>query len=332
MNYILIIGTGKAALLHYRAYCMFVSQENIFFIDPYFKQDNNKIIVFTSIEEALKKLNVSKKNSIVEICTPWSEFINLIKKCKDNGLYNIIVEKPFIINNDMLDSLCKELNIVMIQNYLYSEITKTIKKIIKDNNLNIIKISTEFSKNRIYDSGRMRGITNGKIPTVFEIEIPHQLYIVDYLLETGGNEDVYNVVAKDMNLKNYILKNHGFGFIEAKYNNIYIEHISNLMAKSTKKSINIFCEGNILITGDYIIYDKNLKKTNDGKIIVMKNGKTIYQKVFEVDDNILSCLSDYYKYFSTSDVNDKYINRIRYFNKLMLKINQEIEGEINGAN
>ena len=147
MKQIIIIGTGKAAMLHYRAYCMFVARENIFFIDPYFKQSNDEIIVFSDVEEALEKINSSKENIIVDICTPCSEFINLIKKCKDNGLYSIVVEKPFIIDNNALNSLCDGLNLVMIQNYLYSEITKTIKKIITENNLNIIKISKKKKKN-----------------------------------------------------------------------------------------------------------------------------------------------------------------------------------------
>ncbi len=332
MKQIIIIGTGKAAMLHYRAYCMFVARENIFFIDPYFKQSNDKIIVFPDVEEALEKINSSKENIIVDICTPRSEFINLIKKCKVNGVYNIVVEKPFIIDSNALNSLCDGLNLVMIQNYLYSGITKTIKKIITENNLNIIKISTEFSKNRIFDSGRMRGIINGKVPTVFEIEIPHQIYIVDYLLDTNGDEDIYNVVAKDMDLKNCILKNHGFGLIEAKYKKIYIEHISNLMAKSTKKSINIFCEDNIEITADYIIYDKNLKKITNGMIKVLQNGKILYQKIFENDDNILSCLKEYYEHFSSSGINDKYLNRIRDFNKIMFKVNNKLEGERHGTN
>lgn len=332
MKQIIIIGTGKAAMLHYRAYCMFVARENIFFIDPYFKQSNDEIIVFPDVEEALEKINSSKENIIVDICTPCSEFINLIKKCKDNGLYSIVVEKPFIIDNNALNSLCDGLNLVMIQNYLYSEITKTIKKIITENNLNIIKISTDFSKNRIFDSGRMRGIIDGKVPTVFEIEIPHQIYIMDYLLDTNGNEEIYNVVSKDMDLKNCILKNHGFGIIEAKYKEIYIEHISNLMAKNTKKSINIFCEDNIEITADYIIYDKNLQKITNGMIKVLKNDKILYQKTFESDDNILFCLKEYYEYFSSSTINDKYLNRIRYFNKTMFKINNKLEGETNGTN
>ena len=332
MKQIIIIGTGKAAMLHYRAYCMFVARENIFFIDPYFKQSNDEIIVFSDIEEALEKINIAKKNIFVDICTPCSEFINLIKKCKNNGVYNIIIEKPFIIDSNALNSLCDGLNLVMIQNYLYSEITKTIKKIITENNLNIIKISTEFSKNRIFDSGRMRGIINGKVPTVFEIEIPHQIYIVDYLLNTSGDEDIYNVVAKDMDLKNCILKNHGFGLIEAKYKKIYIEHISNLMAKSTKKSINIFCEDNIEITADYIIYDKNLKKITNGMIKVLQNGKILYQKIFENDDNILSCLKEYYEHFSSSGINDKYLTRIRWFTKIMFKVNNKLEGERYGTN
>ena len=120
MKQIIIIGTGKAAMLHYRAYCMFVARENIFFIDPYFKQSNDEIIVFPDVEEALEKINIAKKNIFVDICTPCSEFINLIKKCKNNGVYNIIIEKPFIIDSNALNSLCDGLNLVMIQNYLYS--------------------------------------------------------------------------------------------------------------------------------------------------------------------------------------------------------------------
>ena len=67
-------------------------------------------------------------------------------------------------------------------------------------------------------------------------------------------------------------------------------------------------------------------------IKVLKNDKILYQKTFESDDNILFCLKEYYEYFSSSTINDKYLNRIRYFNKTMFKINNKLEGETNGTN
>ena len=72
MKQIIIIGTGKAAMLHYRAYCMFVARENIFFIDPYFKQSNDKIIVFPDVEEALEKIVLASTDEGDLILDPFN--------------------------------------------------------------------------------------------------------------------------------------------------------------------------------------------------------------------------------------------------------------------
>lgn len=64
------------------------------------------------------------------------------------------------------------LHILMVQNYLYSNIISEIKKKIEENNFNIKLIYTNFSKNRINDSINRRGMSK-KNTQNFEIEIPH---------------------------------------------------------------------------------------------------------------------------------------------------------------
>ena len=188
---IIIIGTGKAAYLHYLKYRK-MHIKNIFFVNPiktskYIKKE----LIYESIDNVLSKIN--KAFVIVDICTPKSLFVNIVNEIITKGIKNIIVEKPFVVNQNYFKDK-KNINILMIENYIFSSITILIKKIIKSNKLKILKIYTNFSKNRIKDSISGRGMINlNDIPTSFEIEIPHQIYLANFLINGDYSVDFKSI-------------------------------------------------------------------------------------------------------------------------------------------
>ena len=203
----------------------------------------------------------------------------------------------------------------MIQNYMYSLTTNYAKKYIDDNNLTIRTITTNFSKNRINESIKMRGMSN-KITENYEIEVPHQVYICDYLL--GGKSELLFLEQKDMCNIDRTLKNHGYSYSLVRNNNILINHLCDLTSNTLHKGMTICCEGDVIISIEYSIYDKDLDCLKNSKVSIFKDKEKI-EEVEIVDDNMYYCLKEYYEYFNTDKRNCKYIDRIKNFSNIMIQ-------------
>ena len=161
MKDIIIVGTSKAAFLHFKSYNKLSNVGKIFFTDIKENASNKNIKtkkIYKSIIDTLSQNNLNSNNIIVDICTPKEEFYNIINQCISLGINNIIVEKPFMASKDFFNQY-PNLHILMVQNYLYSNIISEIKKKIEENNFNIKLIYTNFSKNRINDSINRRGMS-----------------------------------------------------------------------------------------------------------------------------------------------------------------------------
>lgn len=291
---IIILGTGKAAILHFNKYKKIVNTNKIFFVNP-FHISKFDYPVYKTLDYLFSKENINCEDTIVDICTPHSEFKKIIKQCMEKKLYNIIVEKPFIVDEKyFLDK--QKLNIIMVQNYLFSKMVVDAKKIIKRDKLVLIDIYTNFSKNRIVDSSRYRGIKN-KVTTAFEIEIPHQIYIANSFLDNNTEKELIKIDAKDMIINNLILKNHGYGYVCVNNENVLIVHESNLMSKDISKQIFLNLRDNYSIIISFITYDKNFKGIKDGKLTILKKNKIVEEYIYENDDNILEFLKYAYNAF-----------------------------------
>ena len=91
MKDVIIVGTGKAALLHYNSYNKLKQKGKIFFVD--IKNHSNYISnnrIYSTIQECIKSNDLKINNFIVDICTPKSEFLTIIKNCKKFGEKMII--------------------------------------------------------------------------------------------------------------------------------------------------------------------------------------------------------------------------------------------------
>ena len=323
MKTVVIVGTGKAAKLHYLSYKKFLNSNLLFFVDPFHKTNYSNILIYNTLKEFLNNTKYSPDEVIVDICTPCSVFYSIIKDCKLNGFTNIIVEKPFVTRESDFESHLFGLNICMVQNYLYSNITKEIKQIMCDNNLQIKNLVIDFSKNRIVDSFNNRGMYKEQTTSVFEVEFPHELYIADYLLNLNDNFKISNLKIKDMFHDGKILKNHGYGQIVGKQDDKNIVLKSDLMHFETVKKVKIAFDDGKFLEANYLIYDKNLHLLNNGNIFLQDNEHILYQKEFLLDDNMLECLKDFYYYFSGNKYDVKYKLRILSFSNLMKMIKEK---------
>ena len=314
MKDIIIVGKGKAGKLHFKSYKKINEVGKIYFVD---KNKSYKKNVYKSVNELLVEKNLDKENIIVDICTHKEEFYDVINECIVLGIKNIIVEKPFIISKEFIDENPK-LNIMMVQNYLYSKIINEIKSKVKEEKLKIKFIYTNFSKNRKKDSKKRRGMSY-KVTNNFEIEIPHQIYLVEYILGNTRKKEIIYKEQKDFEDKNIILKKHGYGKIIMIYDSITVIHESDLITNNCIKEITLICEEGVVIKGEFILYNEELDKIKNGRIIVINKQKIIWEKEITEDDNMYFCLKEYYEAFN-NNINNKYKKRLLEFSNIFKKL------------
>ncbi|MCI8444363.1 MAG: hypothetical protein HFJ37_04285 [Clostridia bacterium] len=318
MKDIIIVGTGKAGFLHYYSYKKFKEIGNIYFVDIDGKIkndniDNNK--VYCTIRDAIESNSLIVDNLIVDICTPKSVFLEIIEQSKKLGIKNIVVEKPFIVNQDFFEKN-NDLNIAMVHNYMYSEITKGIKKIIKDKNLKPVIVYTNFSKNRTEESFDGRGMYK-KVTRNIEHDIPHQVYISQFLLDNPNDTKLLLEEEKSMEKENVKLEKHGYSKIITKKGNVYVIHESDFATNTKIREIIVVCENDMTIRGEFLFYDKDLNKLQDGTIKIFDNNNVIYEENIDFDDNMYECLFEIYQYFNMNIVSEKYREEIKSFSREM---------------
>ena len=314
MKDIIIIGTGKAALLHSNSYKKIENKGRLFFVDINKRNRYNfKDTIYSSILECIKANDLGVNNLIVDICTPKSEFLKIINECDNLGIKDILVEKPFVIDNKLKKKL-SHLNIVMVENYLYSKLTKAIKDYIDINKKDIRLIYTNFSKNRVDESLSNRGF-NDIVTLNYEIEMPHQVYLTQYFL---NNKRINNSItcSRDLHINDRVLQNHAYGLIVSKAGNVDIIYESNLASIITQKRIIITTKDNYTIEGNYAIYSDTLELLKPANMSIYYKGELISLETIDVDDNFHYFIDHAYKYFNNIESNPNIVD-ISSFSKLM---------------
>ena len=315
MKDIIIVGSGKAALLHYNSYKKLKNKVKIYFIDIKNYSNyipNNKL--YSTIQECIKSNDLKINNLILDICTPKSEFLTIIENCKSLGIKDVLVEKPFVIDNKTLMKL-DNMNIVMVENYLFSKLTQMIKKYLNENNKKVDLIYTNFSKNRISESIAGRGY-NTEVTLNYEIEIPHQIYLTQYFLNNPNSIQNDITCSRDLKMGDVTLENHGYGLIISRYNDIDIIYESNLTSAITQKRIIIRTKDGYTIEGNYAIYSKDLKLIKPANMSIYYNGKIMNSEFIEEDDNFTYFIDAAYSYFN-KEANNPDLVDISTFSNIM---------------
>lgn len=318
MKDIIIVGTGKAGFLHYYSYKKFKQIGKIYFVDIDGKIKNENIEknkAYLNLEDVIKEEKLDVKNTIVDICTPKSVFIDIIMECKRLNLKDILVEKPFIVNESFLAEN-RDLNIAMVHNYEYSKIVRKMKNILEQKELKPIIIYTNFSKNRTEESFNGRGMYK-KVTRNVEHDIPHQVYISQFLLNDPKDTYLLLEEEKSMVKGKETLEKHGYSKIFTKKNGVYVIHESDFATNTKIREVIVVCDNNMVVRGEFLFYDKDLNKLKDGNVSIIDNNKIIYSEDIDYDDNMYECLLEIYQYFNTNVVSEKYREEIKNFSKEM---------------
>lgn len=318
MKDIIIIGTGKAGYLHYYSYKKLKKIRKIYFVDIDGTIKNHNITetkAYMTIEGVISENSLDKNNVIVDICTPKSVFLDIVNKCKQIGITDIIVEKPFIVEQDFFEKN-KELDIAMIRNYAYSKIITEIKRIIMEKNLKPKMIYTNFSKNRTEESFNGRGMFKRTTRNI-EHDIPHQVYFTQYILGNTNSTQLILQEEKDMVKGEKFLRKHGYSKIISKKDDVLVIHESDFASNTKIREVIVVCNDDTAIKGEFLFYDSDLNKLKNGNVSILKNNKVIYTKDIDYDDNMYECLLNIYTYFNQGNRNNKFKNEILDFSKEM---------------
>ena len=313
MKNIIIIGVSKAGRLHLQSYNKLKEKGEIFLVDN--QKEDNDLKIYKTIEEVLNENKLDSNDVVVDICTPKEVFYQIIDECINLNIKNILVEKPFILKKQLLENH-NELKIIMIQNYLYSKIVEDMKKYILENKLEVKAIYTNFSKNRTEESFNGRGMYK-KVTRNIEHDIPHQVYITQYLLGKTEKTELLFKEEKSMIRGDVELEKHGYSKIISKKDDVIVTHESDFSTNTKIREIIVVCDNNIVVKGEFLFYDGELNKTKNGSIEILQNNKVIEKRIIDYDDNMYECLFEIYSYFNKNEQSVKYREEILEFSKEM---------------
>ena len=314
MKNIVVFGAGKAGLIHLKAYKKLNLEDKLYFVDV--NQNTNYIkekTIYKDIQSLLKEHPLNPQDTILDIAVPKDVFYDVINECKDLGFKDYIIEKPFILkdNNDFSD-----LNMVMVENYLYSRIFSDLKKYIQENNKKVKTVFSNFSKNRRSNSLSGRGMAS-KVVNCFNIEMPHQVYMSQDLVE--GLPNVIFKQARDMEFEDFSLKDHGEGLLVIENNGAVSYLYSNLTTDILTKNIAVTTVDNYVIKGEFFTYTPDLKVISKGSLQVYKDGELIQEQLYEEDDMITYMMEEFINYFNSNAYNPLYRQRIIAFSNFYNK-------------
>lgn len=337
---VVIVGAGKAGFLHFNSYYKLyriglVDLTKIFFVDTTgsFGVDISKLIhitarsykVYKTFDSLLNEEQLVPENTIIDLCIPRGTFTKSMQTISKYGFSNFLVEKPFVIfeesrESNQFNKLLSKVKIIKIENYLHSKVHKAIKHLIDKYNLELSTVVTNFSKNRQSESLQGRAFRLGEAPpSVFEIEVPHQIYICNDLF--GDIDELIHVYSKDMIVDGNIIKKHGEGLVVGKnsQNALYI-HYSNLCFNRVYRTIDIFFKNNYYLHGIYVPVCEDELGVKAG--VVLSNGSQVIESYFfDDDDNMLDMISYAFSGFQ-NDCYDKYAfpSQILNFSNLMKNV------------
>lgn len=141
-NNIIIVGTGKAGCLHYLKYKK-LDIKNIIFLDNNKKSKYiDSSLICLSIEEIIRKYKVKTNETIIDICTPCSQFKYLIDAFIEANFSTFIIEKPFVVEKDYFNDK-QNIKCIMMENYKNSVITNKLISILENDKSKIKRMKIE---------------------------------------------------------------------------------------------------------------------------------------------------------------------------------------------
>ncbi|GLW70772.1 hypothetical protein Kpho02_30710 [Kitasatospora phosalacinea] len=302
---IVVVGAGKAGSLHYRAYSQLaragrLDRGRIAFVDParrpgpelaeLLRRDGLDPQVHGSRDELPP---AAKESVIVDLCLPSRILAPQLIEWWEAGYRRFLIEKPFTVAPEHAAGVRRALadsSAVLVRNYLYSKVHAEVRGLIGLYDLDPVLCVTNFSKDRLGDNLRGRGAADAGQPTVYEVEMPHQLYIGADLVgepeELEYAEDRDPTSAPDgtpLRLGEGVLVGRsvrGAAFV----------HYSNLHHPAVVRSLDVFTRGGLSIHATYAPICEEFADIKAG-VMLCRGATVLGKRLFTADDNMLGMVS-----------------------------------------
>jgi predicted dehydrogenase len=309
---VVIVGGGKAGALHYRAYRQMARAgvlplDGVVLVDPHgepapelaglVREAGAQLDTF----ETRAALMTSPRQpdlatAIVDLCAPASVLVNALRDYYASGFRRFLVEKPFLVTaEDEADvrHILSTSQVVLVRNYLFSGVHRVVRTMLQTYDLQPLVCITNFSKDRRADSARGRGAASGaQAPTVFEIEMPHQLYIGADL--TGAPAVLEHAEATDMVTTAGIVAHQGRGVIVGRSDrDCVFVHYSDLEHPTVVRTLDLICQGGLSIQATYSPICEELRDVSAG-VVLTKGDAVLQKRLFTEDNNMLATVADAY--------------------------------------
>ena len=301
---IIIVGSGKATLLHLNAYMRIWDVQEpprIFivagdFVEPEIKNIAKKNPSYVQFKDMQQVIELRKSETVIDICTPTATHGKIIDKMADAGFTRFIVEKPLVTTAGDLERISsRNIHVAIMHNYLFSKATERALGLIQANEFVPKSMASCFCKDRVRESVMKRGFNGDEPPHVFTIEIPHQLYLATEFLGLAKVEAAY---AEDMRIDNSVFPSHGAGVIYLEHpasvldelQNPFSVHYSCLSSDKPIKCVVISGSSGQTLTINYPVSKSALTST-----VEIQDGMGNHCiEVFENDDMMKRALEHYY--------------------------------------
>jgi len=155
------------------------ASEQVFVFDPLLdpsSEDREALRHCTWVEELAAIPRPAREHAVVHVCTPPHVRSELVAAAAKLGLRRFVLEKPMANSPKELESLSDlrrryELDILVVSNWVASNLTAAIKQRLRDRpGIEITRVTMHQHKSRI-----MRSRENSSHETAFDVEVPHML-------------------------------------------------------------------------------------------------------------------------------------------------------------
>lgn len=324
---VVIIGFGKAGQLHYNVLKHLQRSviDNIYFFDPFlpFKANFEHLRID---KEKLEKM-APNANLVLDVCSNADNHMEWIEFAVRRKIRKVIVEKPLVTDPNDLKIIplhdAASAFFVVNYNYLCSPVLVEIAKIIRQDNLRIKIVITNFSKNRVADALQKRGVNkDGDQLHNFLIEMPHQISIVSSLLKLDCA--IEKCISEDMAHSEHVLRNHGCGLVVLSHpGGIQSTHYSDLKNHETTRQILIETLQGLTIKGNF-----GQAPDYQGTVEVLRGGRVVSTNAL-VDKSLDIFLFEAMNFFAGRSSNPCNLEHAMAITCLLFKcINKSVNGSL----
>ena len=303
---VVIVGSGRAALLHLNAYLMLENQPSTIyvvagsFVEPGILAVADAHPSVVGLVDKYLIAQVAPDKAVVDICTPAATHGEVLRAMVEAGFSRFLVEKPAATTHEELEWISSsDLRLEVMENYLFSEATQRVLDLINRQEFTPRTLVSFFSKDRVKDSTNLRGFSAGHPPHVFTVELPHQLYLAQAF---AGPARIESTFTQDMDVLGDIFPNHGTGVITLSHSSSLSEsrksfHYSCLSSQETVRCFLLQGTDDTTITIHYPTSAPTSSTIASLVSITDKNGH--HTEVFPNDNMMKRAIGHYYKVLSS---------------------------------